>query len=406
MLGAERFWVRKDRLGAEERDRVMGALGRLGAGFGEGGDVEQLSLPERRALQIAGGLVWDGSLLVLDEPTAVLPDADAEVLISRLAELRGQGQGIVYVSHRLGEVLQIADRVTVLRDGRLVDTLDAKGLERDRLIALMSGDDQRARKAREDPSAVVKEPRPEGSGASGEPLLCVRGLNAGPRVNDIDLDVQPGQVVALVGVQGAGQGRVLHAIAGNEQCESGSVEVAGELVAGDTVESRYAAGLVLLPADRRRAGIVPAMDLQENIALPPRSGSQRLGWRMLRRERQVARSYQDKFAIKARGIRSHAGTLSGGNQQKLALARAIECRPVVLLLEEPTQGIDVHGKAEVARLIRELVKDEERSAVIATSEIEEVLDLADVVYVMRRGRISATLNARDVTRGDVLEHAL
>lgn len=405
MLGSERFWVRKDRLDDTERDRVREALDRLGAGFAETGDVEALSVPERRALQIAAGLVREGSLLVLDEPTAVLADADAEVLIARLKDLRGQGQGIVYVSHRLGEVLEIADRVTVLRDGRLVETVNVKDVDRERLIALMSGDDIRARKARENPSALVAETgAPAATG--GDPLLRVRGLRAGAQVNDIDLDAQPGEVVALVGVQGAGQGRVLHAIAGKTESEAGTIEVGGETVRGATVESRYRAGLVLLPADRRSAGIVPLLDLQENIALPPRSLSQRMGWRKRGREREVAGTYRDRFGIKTPGIRSRAGTLSGGNQQKVALARAIECRPQVLLLEEPTQGIDVHGKAEVAELIRELVKGEQRSAVIATSEIEEVLDLADVLYVMRRGRISAKLDPREATRGEVLEHAL
>jgi ABC-type sugar transport system ATPase subunit len=407
MLGAERFWVRRDRLSEEERRRVAEAFELLGASFGEARSVEQLSVPERRALQIAAGLVREGTLLVLDEPTAVLSDSDAAILTSRLADLRRQGQGIVYVSHRLGEVLETADRVTVLRDGQQVATLEAEGLDRERLIALMSGSDRRARTAREDPTALVAETEAgKGDADAAEPLLRVRGLRAGAQVNNIDLDVAPGQVVALVGVKGAGQDRVLHTIAGLDESQGGQVMVAGRPLERSTVEARYRAGLVLLPADRRRAGIVASLDLQENIALPPRSRARRLGWRILRRERKIAGGYRRDFGIKAASIRARAGTLSGGNQQKLALARAIECRPVVLLLEEPTQGIDVHGKAEVARLIRELVRHDQRSAVIATSEIEEVLDLADVVYVMRRGRISAKLDPGEATRGEVLEHAL
>jgi ribose transport system ATP-binding protein len=151
MLGSERFWVRKDYLNREERERVGAALERLGVGLGGNARVDELSVPERRALQIAAGLVWEGSLLVLDEPTAVLSDADAETLISRLMDLRRQGQSIVYVSHRLEEVLEIADRVTVLRDGRRIATVDVGALDREKLIELMSGGDERARKAREDP---------------------------------------------------------------------------------------------------------------------------------------------------------------------------------------------------------------------------------------------------------------
>jgi ABC-type sugar transport system ATPase subunit len=397
MLGMEDFFTSRQRLDRKERKVIRDALSRAGATFDPDELSAKLSVPELRLAQIARTLIQPGNVIVLDEPTAVLSEADAEHLLERLVAFRGGGKAILYVTHRLSEVLQIADRITVLRDGRHVGTFPREDVDRAEIIRLMAKPDTAVRRRGARRAAVD---------AAAAPVLEVEGLTQESSLTDISIEARRGEIVGIAGVQGSGHGRLLRAIAGLDTYEGGRVRVEAKLLTPGSVRSAYAAGIILVPADRRGSAIVPAETVRSNLMLPTRASGHRFGVRRPRTERAVSRRYIDLFGIRPQSTEALAGGLSGGNQQKVALARALEAAPKVLLLEEPTQGIDVNAKAEIRVLIERLVSEQGVSVVLATSEFEELLDLADVIKVMRLGRIVASLSSEDATYRSILHHAL
>jgi ABC-type sugar transport system ATPase subunit len=398
MLGIEGFVANRESLDRFEQESVRQALARAGAAFDPSVPAAQLSVPEIRLAQIARALMQPGDVIILDEPTAVLSPTDADHLLQRLSAFREQGKAIIYISHRLTEVLGIADRITVLRDGRALGTFDSAGLNRSKLIALMTKPD-RAVRAKAD---IAQKPADLQAG----PILTVDGLNHAPHVHNVTFSIGRGQIVGLAGVQGSGHGHVARLIAGLEQTNSGTLEIAGRRLATSSPLDAYNAGVVLVPADRRESGIVHTMNVQDNMVLPTRCRAQRFGMRLRRNEQALSRSYVDQFEIRPRSLSAIVSNLSGGNQQKVALARAWVSLPTVLLLEEPTQGIDVNAKEEVRALIEWLARDQGVGVLVATSEFDDILDLADVIHVMCLGRIVATLLGQNATYADILQHAL
>jgi ABC-type sugar transport system ATPase subunit len=399
LLGVEGPVVRRGRLSAGERRRVDQAFETVGARVDPRGRAGQLSVPELRLVQIAKALTAPGSIVLCDEPTAVLSEADADILLERLVGLRDQAEGaIVYVSHRLSEVLRIADRITVLRDGRNVGTFSRGEVDRQGLIDLMA----KTRTGR----GSLDEEELEFVSVETTGVLEACNLELGRELRDVSLTVRSGQVVGVVGVQGAGHGALLSAIAGRQAFEAGKVRLDGRELAPGALQAAYKAGIALVPADRRQAGIAPAMSVRENISLPASQTLAKLGVRNRREERRVARTFTDTLDIRGAGPEALASGLSGGNQQKVALARVIQSHPRFLLLEEPTQGIDVSAKAEIRELVATLARDRGLGVLVATSEFEDVLGFADVIHVMCLGRLVATVDGRKATYAELLQHAL
>ncbi len=396
LLGFEGHITRRVGLTADERRVVSEALERSGAAFNPATRAGSMSVPELRLAQIARTLLYPGDVIALDEPTAVLSEADAEHLLERLVVFREQGKAIIYVSHRLSEVLQIAQRITVLRDGRNVGTFSREEVDKDKIVALMAKPD---RQVAEDEADLTPAP------AGTETVLEVDALTA-PNVLGVSLAARRGEIVGVAGVQGSGHGHLLRAIVGLDPYDAGRVVIDGKEIPPGSIRDAYGAGAVLVPADRRRAAIVPLLNVRSNVVLPIRTAARRLGMRLLGRERAIARRYLTLFAVRTPSAEALAGGLSGGNQQKLALARAFESTPRVVLLEEPTQGIDINAKAEIRYLIRRLAREDGLAVVVATSEFEELLGLADVIHVMCLGRLVATLPAEEATYAKILEHAL
>jgi ABC-type sugar transport system ATPase subunit len=377
---------------------VRDALKRSGASFAPDVPADTLSVPELRLAQIARTLIAPGDVIMLDEPTAVLSESDADHLLERLLAFRDAGKAILYVSHRLSEVLRIATRVTVLRDGRNVGTFCREDVDRDRLVRLMAERDRASVR-------TVARAR-EAVDATAAPLLTAENLTRTPTFVDVSVRVRKGEIVGVAGVQGSGHGHLLRAIAGVEAYERGRVLVGSKQLRPGSVRDAYRSGVILVPADRRESAIVPAESVRANLMLPSSSPSQRFGVRQLRREQRSARRYVESFAIRPPATEVLAGGLSGGNQQKVALARALEASPEALLLEEPTQGIDVNAKSEIRQLIEGLVSTRGLAVIVATSEFEELLGLADVIYVMCLGRLVATIPGDEADYGTILEHAL
>lgn len=392
LLGSEGFTTRAE-LSRREHRQVVEGFARVDLDIDPAILPTECSAPELRLVQIARALMQKAGVILLDEPTAVLGRADSYRLLDTLRALRDQGEAIVYVSHRLGEILDIADRITVLRDGRAVRSLSREATHRTDLIEILSGR----------PTEMMG-PR-ESVPMDGTPLLTVRGLSA-LGLKKVDLQARKGEVVALVGVPAGGQSEVVQVLAGLAPSHSGSVCLQGDPVSVQTVTDSYRAGFVLVPADRRSDGVVASASVAENVVLPPTSIAQRWGVRLKGEERRITRRYVDGFGILARSRSAAVSTLSGGNQQKVALAKAIEANPRVLLLDEPTQGIDVATKRSILDDIKREARNSGRSVLAAMSELEEVVGWADTVYVFRLGETIARLDGSEATEDALISLAV
>jgi ABC-type sugar transport system ATPase subunit len=399
MHGREGRWNNRSRLSAAERALVTDALQRMGVTDLDGNTpISELSVAEVRLCQIAGTLVDPGRLIMLDEPTAVLADADAELLLDRLERLREEGKSILYVSHRLSEVMRISDRITVLRDGCAVGTFARGEIDRAGLLALM------ARKQGESQTTeTTAAPAPV---VSGTPRMRVTGFSRGRAFQDVSFDVYPGQVVGIAGIQGSGHGRLLEAIAGATPVDAGQLEVDGAPIKPGALHHSLVAGIRLVPEERRQRGIVGPRSIRENVSLGYGSDAQSRFFRSPSAERKAASSAIAELDIRTPGAEVLVQNLSGGNQQKVVIARVLASRPKVMLLAEPTQGIDVRSKAEILRLLREAARDQGICVVLASSEFEELLDYTDVIHVMRTGRIVTSVQTDQTNYGALLEAAV
>jgi ABC-type sugar transport system ATPase subunit len=354
-------------------------LGRIGLDVDPRRRVNEFGMAERQLVEIAKALSGDVRVLLLDEPTSALSDPEARRLFGIVRDLTSSGVAVVYVSHQLPEVLEIADRISVLRDGQLVGTVRASDVDEARLARMMVG------RAVGGGAAV-----PAPVAGNGAPLaIRASGLARPPRLKPVDLELRAGEVVAVFGLVGSGRTRLARTLFGLEPATAGTLEVAGRPVRIASPADAIALGIGYLGEDRA-AGIVPRMTLAENITL---ASLPRLGWGWLLaggQERQLARRFADELDIRA-SLDRPAETLSGGNQQKLVLARWLCSSARVLVLDDPTRGIDVGAKEEVFRLVRRLAGDG-AAILYLTSETREARTLADRVLIMAGGRIVRTVD--------------
>ena len=379
--------------------RAAELLGSLGVHADVRRPLRTLGLGTQQMVAVARAVAAEARVVVMDEPTSSLEPREVATLFDVVGRLRSQGIAVLYVSHRLDELYRICDRVTVLRDGRVVHTGPLAELPRLRLVAAMLGRD-------------LDEVRREGStrfdGASsvaaGAPVLEATGLARRHVLDGVSLTVRPGEIVGLGGLLGAGRSETARAIAGAMAVDAGTVTVAGRPVRTGSVPAAMAAGVVMLPEDRKADGIVPGLSVRENIALAALPTLSRAGIVSRARQDAIVDRFVTRLRIKASGPDQKVGELSGGNQQKVLLARLLARNPKLLLLDEPTRGIDIGAKAEVQGLIDELAA-EGLGVVLISSEFEEVVEGSDSVVVLRDGRVVATLHGAEVTE-DALISAL
>jgi rhamnose transport system ATP-binding protein len=374
------------------RAAAVRMLARIGAHLDPDAPVHTLRMAEKQLLEIARALERKARVLILDEPTASLPQHDAERLLAIVEQLRRDGVGIIYISHRLEEVLQLADRVTVLRDGAHVTTGARAEFDRARLIQLMAGRDlaEMFPKTQIEPGPVVLEACALGCATSG--------------VREVSFTLRRGEILGLAGLVGAGRTELARTLFGLTPADAGEIRIDGAVVAIRSVAEAIAHGLAYVPEDRKAHGVIEDLPIVDNVSL---SIIRRLGGRWLneRAEREVAQDYHRQLAIKAPTIDVVARALSGGNQQKVALARWLATRPRVLILDEPTQGIDVGAKAEIHRLMGQLAQ-QGLAILLISSELPELLGMADRILVMRRGRVAGEVDTRTATRETVLNLAM
>jgi erythritol transport system ATP-binding protein len=373
-----------------QRARAREVLARLGLHLNPDKLVGDLPIGRQQLVEIARALNEDARILIMDEPTSALSNAEVDVLFGVIDDLRRSDVTVIYISHKLEEFRRIGDYVTVLRDGSLVATAPMTETDTAWIVQQMVGRSQDSLFARNDAK-------------TGEVLLDVRGLTtpgataaAPPLVDDVSLQVRAGEVVGIYGLMGAGRTELMECLMGTRRATAGEVRVRGKLVERAGVAGRLAVGLALVPEDRQRDGLVQPMSVKDNALLSVLSTI--AGKLFLRpgRERTVARKQVDSLRIKIPGLDAPITSLSGGNQQKVVLARALLTEPTVLLLDEPTRGIDVGAKSEISRIMSDLAR-EGLGVLFISSELVEVLAMADRVLVMARGRITAELTAAEAT---------
>jgi rhamnose transport system ATP-binding protein len=377
--------------GRRARARVL--LDRIGASIDPEAEVRRLTMPEQQLVEIARALGADARILIMDEPTASLTDQEVDRLFRVTRDLKAHGVGIVYISHRLEELPRVADRVTALRDGELVGTRAMGEVDRAALIRMMVGREL---------SAVF----PKAEVPLGEVALEVKGLGCqASGVHDVSLQVREGEILGLAGLIGAGRTELARVLFGLTPADSGTIRLDGEEVTIESPGKAVELGMAYVPEDRRRHGVILEMSVASNATLATLGEVSTLGMLGFARERAVATGLVDRLGIKTASIDSPAGELSGGNQQKVALARWLAASPLILILDEPTQGVDVGAKAEIHRLMGELAA-RGMAIVMISSELPEILGMSDRVAVMHGGTIVGTLGRAEATQEAILELAL
>jgi rhamnose transport system ATP-binding protein len=365
---------------AAQRAQPAELLRRIGADLAPEKTVRTLSMPEQQLVEIACALGAGARVVIMDEPTASLTRKEQQQLFTIVRDLRAGGIGVIYISHRLEEILALADRVTVLRDGASVGTREITEVSEASLIALMVGRE-------------VTHIYPPAESVPGEVVLALRGLGCqAAGLAGIDLELRAGEVMGLAGLVGAGRTELARVLFGLTPADSGEILLHGQRVTVRSPREAIAHGLAYVPEDRRRHGIVLEMSVAENITLASHAAHFPGGWLRPSAEVTVAREFIRDLGIRTAGPSAQGASLSGGNQQKVSVARWLATRPRVLILDEPTQGVDVGAKAEIHKIIRTLARGG-MAVLLISSDLPEVLGMSDRIAVMRGGRLAAILPA-------------
>ena len=378
---------------AGQRQKALELLHRIGAEISPDSEVRALSMPEQQLVEIACALGSGARIVIMDEPTASLTQKEQHLLFKVVRDLRESGVGVVYISHRLEEIFALADRVTVLRDGESVGTNNVDTLTEAQMIKLMVGRE-------------VSSIYPPAEGAPGEVVLALKNLGcAAGGVSGVTLDVRAGEIVGMAGLVGAGRTELARILFGITPADAGEIVLNGETVSIRSPREAIARGIAYVPEDRRRHGVILEMPIAHNMtmAIHPRL----FPGTILRFEAEslLARDFIRDLGIKAYGPDAPGGSLSGGNQQKVSVARWLATKPKLLILDEPTQGVDVGAKSEIHKIIRGLAK-EGLAVLMISSDLPEVLGMADRVAIMRGGRLVEVIEKENAEAHTVMAAAL
>jgi len=377
---------------ADMERRATAMLADLGFPLQPGTRVEQLPRSSQQMLEIAKALQGQPRILILDEPTASLTERESEVLFKLIRRLKSEGVGIIYITHRMQEISVVADRITVMRDGALIATIESsEGVDEDRLVSLMTGRE-------------VNALYPQIEFNPGEEVLALRNisLNAAD-VRDIDIQLRAGEIVGIAGLVGSGKSELAEACFGLHPLKAGSIEICGETVSAPDPHEMLRRGLYYLPADRRREGLIPSRSLLENISIASLDNPElcRAGTIMRWRENVKVEELIDLLQVRPALPGRPVGFFSGGNQQKALFARGMLRAPRVMVLNEPTTGIDVGARADVYNLIKR-VCEQGAGVLVISSDLPEILHLCHRAYVVHRGAIRAHLSREQLTESAVL----
>jgi ABC-type sugar transport system ATPase subunit len=373
------------------RSRAHELLDDIGASVDPSRKMESLSVAEQQLVQIAAAVGSNARIIVFDEPTSSLSEGEAARLYALVGRLCARGVTVIYVSHRMPEIFRLASRVTVLRDGEHVATRPAASVDEGALVRLMIGRDIE----RYFPAHVNTEP--------GEELLRAERISCAGKFENISFSLRAGEVLGLAGLVGAGRSELARALFGLESPVTGTVHAGGKQGYAVRIRSprdAMALGIGLVPEDRKHQGLILSMTARENVSLPILQRLSRRTFIRLRAERQLTQDYCDRLSVRAPTLDVQAAALSGGNQQKLVLARWLAARSRVLILDEPTRGVDVGAKAELHAWIDKLASDG-HAVLLISSELPELLNLSTRILVLRHGRVTGEVSREEATQ-DVL----
>jgi ribose transport system ATP-binding protein len=355
--------------------------------------VSHLSVAYQQIVEISRELSENVRVLILDEPTSVLAPREVEQLFTALQKLKAQGVGLVYISHRLDEIFRIADRITVLKDGAVVGTVLPGEVTPDNLISMMIG-------------RRLSTLFPRRDCRIGEEVLRVEGLSRGSRIGNVSFAVRAGEVLGIAGLVGSGRSEIVRAVFGAEMIQKGKIVMADRPLKIRSPRDAVQSGIALVPENRKEQGVILTMPIRKNITMPNiRQVTGVMGIVRERKERRLAQQFAEKLQIKARDVDQEVADLSGGNQQKVVLAKWLSTNCRVILLDEPTRGVDVGAKVEIYNLINELAASG-LGIVLISSEMMEIIGLCDRVMVLREGRVAGMLEKPGITEVNIMRLAV
>ncbi len=357
-----------------------------------GAKVGALNVGNRQRVEIAKALSLDAQILIMDEPTAALTESDVEQLFSIVRLLRERGVSIIYISHRLNEVFELADRVTVLRDGEYIGTHNVADTDEAELISMMVG-------------RTIENLFPKQTAEIGEVVLEARNLNRPPLTRDISFSVRAGEIVGLAGLVGSGRSETAQVIFGVLPAESGEILLKGEPVKISRPSEAVDHGIGYVPEDRGHQGLIREMTIRENTSMAVLESVSNKTFISRAKERLLANQSIEQLSIRATGPDQTANKLSGGNQQKVVVSKWLASNPILLIMDEPTRGIDVGAKAEIHRLMSRLAAEEGLAILMISSELPEILAMSDRILVMREGRLVGEFKREEATQ-EAIAHAM
>jgi len=367
-------------------------LERLGVSLPPWRKMKDLSVAEMQTVGIAKALAYRAEVIIMDEPSSAISGREVEALFGVIRDLKRQGVAVIYISHKLEEIFRTSDAVTVLRDGLHVATHAIGELDESKLIALMVGRD-------------LKPAKPASAVGQGEVALEVRGLRRAGASRTVSFQVRRGEILAIAGLMGAGRTELVSAISGLAPAEIGEIRVRGRSVRIRNTRDAISSGIAMVSEDRMRYGLVPSMSVKHNVTLSSLDRCSR-GWFIDQSaENHVTDQQIQAFSIKSPGRNRKVKLLSGGNQQKVVIAKALLTDPTILILDEPSRGIDIGAKAEVYAIVRRLAR-EGKAILMVSSELAEILSLSDRILVMREGEISAELDPQHTTQEEIMRWAV
>ena len=355
--------------------------------------VADLTVAKQQMVEIAKALSYHSEVLIMDEPTAALTETEIDELFRMINQLRARGVGIVYISHRLEEIKRICNRITIMRDGHYINTVDAQDVSIDQIISMMVG-----RTIYESAPEVPDTPNPA-------TVLAVKGLNRAGVLKDINFTLKKGEILGFAGLMGAGRTEVARAIFGADRIDTGEIYVQGRRAQIKTPRDAVRYGIGYLSEDRKRYGLALGMDVESNVVLAAfKKFLGRLGWVNRGKTRRTAQQYVETLAIKTPTIQQRVRNLSGGNQQKVVIGKWLTADTDILIFDEPTRGIDVGAKSEIYKLLNDLAH-QGKSIIMISSELPEVLRMSHRIIVMCEGRITGELNAAEATQEGIMKYA-
>ncbi|AFC33368.1 ABC transporter [Paenibacillus mucilaginosus 3016] len=392
-MGHEKVHKRTRRINWREmHHEAQRLLERLGADFDAKAMMGSLSVAQQQIVEIAKALSTDAKVIIMDEPTAALTQRESEQLYTIAEALRDSGVAIIFISHRFEDMYRLASRVTVFRDAKYIGSWGVDEITNDALIVAMVGRE-------------VTQLFPKKEVRRGEELLRTEGLGRTGYFADISFALHRGEILGLTGLVGAGRTEVCQALFGIEPCDRGQIFVKGSPVAIRDPLQAMQLGIGYLPEDRQKQGLVLDWEIGRNITLPSLGGLSRRGWLDVGREDAVSQTLAEKVSVKARSIHDLVSSLSGGNQQKVVFAKLLTADLDVIILDEPTKGVDVGAKSSIYEIISDLAS-QGYGILLVSSEMPEVIGMSDRVIVMKEGRITAELQRGQVTQEAILEAAM